>query len=130
MADDFNITDNSDAVRHALELAKQRALEIIGTKAAAYAADLAPVDTGNLKNSLTHRVDGDTVLVGTNVQYAPYVELGTGPHYTPPPEWMENNAERGQGLHGGFVTARPYLRPAIVNHKDEYEYIFENELKR
>ena len=39
------------------------------------------VDTGRLKNSLTHELgrskSEDYVRIGTNVEYGPYVELGT-----------------------------------------------------
>ncbi len=42
---------------------------------------LAPVKTGNLRRSITHQVndipDGIEAVVGTNVEYAPYVEFGT-----------------------------------------------------
>jgi phage gpG-like protein len=41
------------------------------------AKELVPVDTGNLKGSITHRVDGDAAIVGTNVEYAEHVEYGT-----------------------------------------------------
>ena len=37
-----------------------------------------PYDTGNLRNSITHEVIGNEGFVGTNVEYAPYVEFGTG----------------------------------------------------
>lgn len=47
----------------------------------ARAKRLCPVDTGNLRASITSAidVDGDTItaVVGTNVAYAPYVEFGT-----------------------------------------------------
>jgi phage gpG-like protein len=39
-----------------------------------------PVDTGRLRQSITHRIEGSTGIVGTNVEYAPYVEYGTGKH--------------------------------------------------
>lgn len=44
---------------------------------------LVPVDTGRLRSSIRNRVDssGDTVgRISTNVEYAPFVELGTRPH--------------------------------------------------
>ena len=36
------------------------------------------MDTGRLRNSITHALDadGEAVYIGTNVEYAPYVELG------------------------------------------------------
>jgi len=42
------------------------------------AKEKVPVDTGNLRNSITYEVDGNEGIVGTNVEYAPYVEFGTG----------------------------------------------------
>ena len=43
----------------------------------AEAIALAPVDTSNLKKSITKNVKKDTATIGTNVFYAIYVELGT-----------------------------------------------------
>ena len=42
------------------------------------AKNRAPIDTGNLTRSITHVVNGNEGIVGTNVEYAPYVEFGTG----------------------------------------------------
>ena len=36
-----------------------------------------PVDTGNLRASITVDINGDEAEVGTNVEYAPFVEYGT-----------------------------------------------------
>ena len=124
-----DITDNSAEVRAALEQAKARALEIIGGKIESYAKGLVPVDTGALRNSITHAVDGDTVIAGSAISYSAYVELGTGKDYSPPPEWIENNAPRGSGIIKRSVKPRPYLRPAIIDHVDEYQRVVENELK-
>ena len=48
----------------------------------------APVDTGRLRASIVPEVTrrGNTVvgIVGSNVEYAPYVEFGTRPHWPPP----------------------------------------------
>lgn len=80
------------------QAAKNKALEIIGGKAESYAKKLCPVDTGRLRNSITHQqYDENTEVIGTNVEYAPYVELGTT-----------------------RMTARPYLRPAAEGHTAEY----------
>lgn len=128
-----DITDNSAEVKAALEQANARALEIIGGKIESYAktliTEVGAVDTGALRNSITHAVDGDTVLAGSSIYYAPYIELGTGKEYSPPPEWMENNAERGAGIRKGGIKPRPYLRPAVQEHIDEYKNIMETELK-
>lgn len=56
----------------------------------ARAKDIVPVDTGNLKNSIQTAMESDlTAIVGTHVEYAPYVEYGTRK-----------------------MAARPYLGPA------------------
>ena len=84
-----------------------RALEVVGGTAEGYAKQLCPVDTGNLRNSIAHEQrDENTEAVGTNVHYAPYVELGTR-----------------------RMRAKPYLTPAVENHRSEYEKIIKSELE-
>ena len=78
--------DNSEAVLEEMEAAALRALETCGLIAEGYAVDLAPVAEeygGTLRGSITHTVDEQkkTAYIGTNVEYAPYVELGTGKYY-------------------------------------------------
>ena len=134
------ITDNSAEVLSELSRAKARALEIIGLKAEGYAKRLCPVGTvestgikgyrgGTLRNSITHTVDGDVLSVGSNIPYAAYVELGTGPHFEPPPDWETFTSKRGSGVGRGYVKPRRYLQPAIEEHAGEYKTIAENELK-
>lgn len=134
------ITDNSAEVLSELSRAKARALETIGLKAEGYAKKLCPVGTvestgikgyrgGTLRNSITHAVDKDTVAIGSNVEYAPYVELGTGPHFEPPPDWETFTTEKGSGVGRGYVKPRPFLQPAIEEHRDEYKTIWESELR-
>jgi len=52
------------------------------------ARKLAPVDTGRLRASILPdvRLSGSEIIgvVGSNVVYAPFVELGTRPHWPPP----------------------------------------------
>ena len=134
------LTDNSAEALSELSLAKARALEIIGQKAEDYAQKLCPVGTvestgikgyrgGTLKGSIKHVVKGDTVSIGSEVEYAPYVELGTGPHFEPPPDWETFTTKRGKGVGRGYVKPRRYLQPAIEEHMDEYKTIVKNELK-
>ena len=109
MADVVIREDNTDEFRDGLDAALTRALEKVGLVAEGYAKRLCPVDTGRLRNSITHALDsgGRAVYVGTNVEYAPYVELGTARQ-----------------------KAQPYLRPAAVDHATEYREIIEGELRR
>lgn len=134
------ITDNSAEALAELTRAKARALEIIGLKAEGYAKRLCPVGTvestgikgyrgGTLRNSITHTVNGDVLSVGSNIPYAAYVELGTGPHFEPPPDWETFSSKRGSGVGRGYVKPRRYLQPAIEEHAGEYKTIAENELR-
>ena len=71
MKADVKITDNTGQVLSGLKAQAARALEIIGGKAESYTKALTPVDTGALRNSFTHSVDGNKVTVGSNIEYAP-----------------------------------------------------------
>ena len=133
------VTDNSYLFLQELEKAKKKALKTIGLKSEAYAKKLCPVGTpestgiqgyrgGTLRNSITHRVSENVMELGSNVEYAAYVELGTGPHFTPPPEWEQFTTKRGSGVGKAYVKPRPYIRPAIEDHRDEYQRIMQKEL--
>jgi len=71
------------------------------------AKKLAPVDTGRLRASITPAIrssaEGIQGVIGSNVHYAPYMELGTRPHW-PPLGALETWAKR----HGttAFQVAR------------------------
>ena len=104
----MSFISNRSAVLSSLSSAKTRALEIIGGKAETYAKQICPVDTGRLRNSITHaQQDLNTEVIGTNVYYAPFVELGTV-----------------------RAKARPFLRPAAEDHGDEYMAIVEMEMRK
>ena len=105
----IELHDNTGEVKSMLNKAVLRGLEIIGGQAETYAKQRTPVRTGNLRNSITHMVeDGKekAAVIGTNVEYAPYVELGTSKQ-----------------------KPQPYLRPAIEDHVSEYQKILENEVQ-
>lgn len=137
----IEITQNNiPEVLEALKGATEKALTEVGIKAEKYAKALCPVGTpestgkkgyrgGTLRNSITFVVEGDELTIGSNVEYAPYVELGTGPYFNTPPEWLQYVTEKGSGEGHGYVRPRPYLRPAIEDHLDEYKRIIQNELK-
>ena len=121
----YTYNDNTKEVLSALAKAKRQGLKAIGITAEAHAKKNTPVDTGRLRNSITHAISGETtaissysdndnkqswayegaapsdqeaaVYIGSNVEYAQYVELGS----------------RGrQGIH--------FLQRAATEHKDEY----------
>lgn len=129
---EVEITDNSDEILSRMDSAVEAALEKVGLVAEGYAKRLCPVDTGRLRNSITHAtasypgvgtyqdnagnvfndatVDGtpekNAVYIGTNVEYAPYVELGTT-----------------------RTKAQPYLKPAVVDHAAQYKKIFKDSME-
>ena len=124
----INFVDNSDEVRDKFEQAVERALTKCGIIAEGYAKFECPVDTGRLRGSIVYATsrsqskgqspaepddyipmgtpEENKVYIGTNVEYAVSVELGT---------------QRQR--------AHPYLRPAIENHILEYKRAIEEELK-
>ena len=127
-----DFTDHSKEVKAEFEAACLRALEKCGLVAEGYAKKLCPVDTGNLRNSITHQVDedGKAAYIGTNSEYAAYVELGTGVYYpggrqTP---WVYQDAKGNWHLTHG-QRAQPYLKPAVADHQAQYRKIIEGELK-
>lgn len=131
---EIRLEDNSEAVLEALKAAALRALERCGLQAEGYAKDLTPVDTGNLRNSITHQVseDGLEVYIGTNVEYAPYAELGTGIYAEGgggrPTPWVYQD-EKGQWHWTRGNPAQPFLKPAVADHAQTYRNIIEDELK-
>lgn len=70
------------------------------------AKEIVPVDTGLLRLSITHSVDGNKAVVGTSVEYAANVELGIG--------------QRPQ----------PYLEPALKLNADKIREDIAKEIHR
>ena len=65
--------DNSKQVLSAMEKGIKNGLEAIGLTAETYAKKITPVDTGRLRNSISHETDEKAVYIGTNVEYAAFV---------------------------------------------------------
>lgn len=124
---------------------KQRMMEEAATvalRAVRKAKRKAPVDTGRLRASITaadsegliqspggEAMPGDSVdrpnddyviRVGTNVEYAAYVEFGAAPHLIAPDDAEALHWESSEGgdafaakvMHPG-TEPRPFLRPAV-----------------
>lgn len=128
------IKNNSDDIRRQIKDAIIRGLERCGMQGESYAKDLVPVNTGNLRNSITHKVDTSepAAYIGTNNEYAVYVELGTGEYAEGgggrPTPWVYQD-DKGNWHHTHGQRAKPYLRPALADHKKTYKNILEDELK-
>lgn len=99
--------DNREQWARMFNQALTEGLEEVGLTAEGYAKKKCPVDTGRLRNSITHvvRASEKADYIGTNVSYAPYVCLGTR-----------------------HMKAQPYLRPAASGHRSEYKAILKKNL--
>ena len=144
----FKMTSHKDEVLDELDSKIEKALEMIGLEAEKYAKMKCPVDSGRLRNSISHLVSGqgqktveykameyyttkagkkskrrksvdysyktgdasgdnsNSVYIGTNVEYAPYVEFGTSKQ-----------------------KPQPYLKPAVTDHLGKYKRILKETLK-
>lgn len=125
-------TDNSKEFLEAMQQAAVRALEKCGLTAEGYAKKLCPVDTGNLRNSITHTVDEEepAAYIGSNVEYATYVCLGTGKYYPGgrPTPWTYQDA-KGEWHWTAGSRAQPYIKPAVADHGQTYRNIIEGAMK-
>lgn len=128
--------DHSDELLDAFQDACNRALERCGSQAQDYASDLAPFATGALAGSISHRVvePEKAVYIGTNKEYAGYVEFGTGCHSklgggTPRTHWAYMGDD-GKIHIGKPKKPRPYLKPAVANHVGTYRNIIKDELSK
>lgn len=126
----FQLVDCTDEVLRKLRKQIQRGFKSVGQEAEGFAKKECPVDTGRLRNSIAWATveahgskkmsgdkgkDGDSkpqgipeeecVYVGTNVEYAVYVEYC--------------NYEHKKG------TKRHFLRDALANHGDRFKEIMQ-----
>ena len=107
-------------------------LNAIGEDASATASNFCPVDTGRLKNSITHAVDEseNCVYIGTNVDYAIWHEFGTGKYSSGGRQggWTYKG-EDGEWHYTEGVPARHFIQFGCTAHKSEYKAMLESYLK-
>ena len=102
----LDLTNRTQEAKALLRELAGAALEGIAQRAETYAKARCPVDTGRLQGSLTHVREDLTAWVGSPVDYAAYVELGTSK-----------------------AKAQPYLGPAVYEHTEEYQDMAASALK-
>ena len=130
MAKGWRFEDNSKKIKKALMEVSEQALEEAALLVEGQAKALAPVRTGELRDKIDHNIktaDGMKMAqIGSPLQYAIYVEYGTGEHAT-----------NGAGRKGGWVykgpdgkfyftrgmKAQPFLLPAFRRNKKNIENI-------
>lgn len=128
----IDVVNNSVQVGEAFRAACLRALERCGMEAEGYAKDLAQVDTGRGRNSISHKVDESepAAYIGTNLDYMIYQELGTGIYAEGgrPTPWVYQDAQGNWHWTRGN-QAHPFLKPAVADHPQTYRNIIKDELK-
>ena len=129
---DVEFINHSEEVLATFRQAAIRALEECGLVGEGFAKRLCPVDTGNLRNSISHKVDDGepAVYIGSNTSYAPYVELATGIYAEGgrPTPWVYQDANGNWHWTRGN-KAQPFLKPAVADHAKEYQSIIKTELE-
>lgn len=129
---DVRFTDNSKEILAKKEVTLAKALEQCGLLGENYAKKNCPVDTGALRNSISHKVvlSEEAAYIGTNQEYGPYVELGTGIYISGgrPTPWVYQDAKGNWHMTHG-QRAQPYLKPAVADHASQYRAILEDALK-
>lgn len=103
---DIEIKDNRHQTFDELQRAIETALEECGLVAETYAKTLCPVDTGLLRNSITHTKKGNSEYIGSDVEYSTFQEIGTF-----------------------NITGKHFLQKAVADHAEEYKKIIEKHLK-
>lgn len=85
------------------------------------AKELAPKDTGALRRSITSKVEGTEGIIYTPLEYAPYIEYGTG-------LFAENGGradvpwnykdDKGEWHSTSGIKPQPFMRPALDQNRE------------
>ena len=127
----FSISDNSEQILRLTDEAIDYLLEVIGQEAEGDVIvkisspgwiPKEPIDTGNLKNSITHQVvvSEKAVYISTDVEYAPYVEFGTGDMGTGTGKKWTYRDDEGKFHKTSGMAPRPFLRKSMTENMKKY----------
>lgn len=104
--EDLGVEDMLDELAEDIRDGLERGIALGGELVKGSARAKAPVDTGQLRSSISSQASGFNCLVGTNVEYGIYQELGT---YKMPPH--------------------PFLVPALEENENEIVNIIKDSIK-
>lgn len=133
---DIDLSSVKDQLKKATEQTIAKILEEWGLTAEKYAKNnirkAGRVRSGVLRNSIEHsyNLGNNTVVIGTNIHYAVYNEVGTGVYFPggrkTPWMWVDENGHKHwtEGMEGIH-----FLRNALLEHADVYQRIAIMELK-
>ena len=87
----------------------------------------APKDTGALRRSITSKIDGNKGIVYTPLEYAPYIEFGTGLFAESGGRkdvpWCYQD-DRGEWHSTSGQKPQPFMRPALDENREEILRLF------
>lgn len=94
------------------------------------AKEKAPKGSGELRRSITSKIEGNTGTVFTPLEYAPYVEYGTGlfaeegGRLDVPWNYQDDKGEwhKTSGQH-----PQPFMRPALDENREQIKRIIKEE---
>ena len=111
----------------------QRALTKSCLMVEAQAKVNCPVDDGQLRQSIGSEVKGNIGVIGTNVEYAPYVHQGTGIYAVNgdgrKTRWKYQDA-KGEWHSTIGQQPNPFLERALDANREEIIDTFKEEIKR
>lgn len=136
------LKNNADEVLRACEDQIERGLTACGLMAEKYARDNirknGTIDSSDLIERLDSKVINNhskhEVEIGSNQKYAIYIEYGTGIYSTKggrrTPWWWKGESKKWAGWHlTRGMKPKPFLKPALANHKEQYIKALEKYLK-
>lgn len=138
MANNSITVEGADKImKRLLKVADQKTINQALGKACAVveraAKEKAPKDTGELRKSITSKVENNQGIIFTPLEYAPYVEYGTGlfaedgnGRQDVPWHYQDDKGEwhTTSGMH-----PQPFMRPALNEHRVEILRILKEGIK-
>jgi len=139
VASGFNLNINDSRFREMLNEYKKTVNEVsamMDQEIAAYgelmatsAKNMAPVDTGRLRASISLKKEQFlSYELVAQANYAAYVEFGTGKYFISNGEPWDGVASKfkGKGIKQVNLLARPYMRPSILAYMPSLIKAIEN----
>jgi len=124
-----------DGITNMLDSIEGNAIEGLGKACALVeraAKRKAPKGVGNLRRSIASTVEGTEGIVYTPVEYAPYVEYGTGLFAEEGGRkdvpWSYQD-EKGEWHSTSGMSPQPFLRPALNENKEKIMKVIKKAIK-
>lgn len=138
MANNFITVEGADKImKRLLKVADQKTINQALGKACAVvervAKEKAPKDTGELRKSITSKVENNQGIIFTPLEYAPYVEYGTGlfaedGNGRQDVPWHYQD-DKGQWHTTSGMHPQPFMRPALNENRVEILRILKEGIK-